>query len=102
MDKVRRILYFISIVFVFVATVLTMIATVIHSDVAPVIWQETEALTYSNEGPGSQGQRHSQAVWCGGGGWTIRVGCCYGSENCSIYDCPTNTFSCDGNTWLQL
>ena len=61
-----------------------------------------EVLAYENEGPGPQGQRHKQAVWCGGGGWVIRVGCCYGWEDCwYIYCGDSHTFSCDGNHWIS-
>lgn len=60
-----------------------------------------EALSYSNELPGPQGQRQPQAVWCCGGGWTIREGCCYGGTTCSDIGCSTVCFSCDGNTWYN-
>lgn len=63
---------------------------------------EIEALSYNNEGPGPQGRRQKQAVWCGGGGWVVRVGCCYGSEECTYINCPVNVFSCDGNTWIHF
>lgn len=63
---------------------------------------DIEALAYSNEGPGAQGHRQTQAVWCGGGGWEIRSGCCYGGSNCTYIDCSTNSFSCDGNTWIDF
>jgi hypothetical protein len=62
---------------------------------------EVEVLAYENEGPGRQGQRHTQAVWCGGGGWHIAVGCCYGWEDCTYIYCNGNSFSCDGSTWIQ-
>lgn len=53
--------------------------------------------TYSNDGPGPQGQRHSQAVQCAGGGWKIKAGCCYGMEDCfRMNPCDNRSFSCDG------
>lgn len=62
---------------------------------------DVNALSYSNELPGAQGSRHSQAVWCGGGGWVVKAGCCYGYESCYIMDpCRGRSFSCDGNTWM--
>jgi len=52
---------------------------------------------YSNDPPGPQGNRHSQAVQCGVGGWVIKPGCCFGDENCFIMDpCKGSSFSCDG------
>lgn len=63
---------------------------------------DVNALAFSNEGPGPQGSRQTQAVWCGVGGWNISVGCCYGMDNCSIIDCSSRKFSCDGNTWISF
>ena len=58
---------------------------------------EIEALGYTNEGPGPQGQRSKQAVQCGLSGWVVRVGCCYGAENCyDMNPCNDAQFSCDG------
>ncbi len=66
--------------------------------------QGVEALTYSNEGPGKQGERHAQAVWCSSfwNGWMIVEGCCYGWENCSYINCPSHSFSCNGNDWISF
>ena len=61
------------------------------------------ALEWSNELPGPQGQRHSQAVQCKHVStfdvWDIQPGCCYGSENCSMNGCH-RSFSCDGKHYL--
>lgn len=58
---------------------------------------------YSNGLPGQQGERHSQAVQCGGGGWVIKAGCCYGWEECyNMNPCNGRSFSCDGLTYMAL
>lgn len=60
-----------------------------------------EALSFSNELPGPPGERQPQAVWCCGGGWIVREGCCYGASDCWDIGCTSICFSCDGNTWYQ-
>lgn len=57
---------------------------------------------YSNDPPGPQGNRHSQAVQCGVGGWVIKPGCCFGDEDCLIMDpCKGASFSCDGMHYVE-
>lgn len=85
-----------------VSSFITFKSTKLCSRLESLISDNVEVLSYSNEGPGAQGQRHTQAVWCGGGGWNIAVGCCYGSENCTYINCSSNSFSCDGNTWIPF
>ena len=61
---------------------------------------DIEALTYSNEKPGPDGERHPQAVQCASWwGWTIKAGCCYGWEDCYFNGCGSANFSCDGVHW---
>ncbi len=70
-------------------------------DLLYMISGDIEALSYSNEGPGPQGSRQEQAVWCCGGGWIVRAGCCFGETDCHYIFCPSGVcFSCDGNTWI--
>ncbi len=70
-------------------------------DLLSLISGGVEALSYSNEGPGPQGFRQEQAVWCCGGGWIVREGCCFGDTECTYIFCPSGVcFSCDGNTWI--
>lgn len=91
-------LLFVSVAIVFLFSVYVLYVTVKQNRELSNI----EVLTYTNEGPGPQGQRHSQAVWCDGGGWNIQPGCCAGAENCYYLDpCNSRRFSCDGSTFYS-
>lgn len=85
-----------------VAVLICSLSTDIKARTELLCDSNIDALAFSNEGPGPQGFRQTQAVWCGGGGWIIRVGCCYGMEDCSLVDCSSHSFSCDGNTWIEF
>ena len=59
---------------------------------------------FSNHGPGPEGQRHAQAVWCSEyckvfqTGWSVGEGCCAGAERCSESTCKCLRWDCgDGN-----
>jgi len=95
-------LFFISLAFALSAIVTIKSSMSVSEMTKLLVMDGIEALAYSNEGPGPQGQRHTQAVWCGGGGWDIAVGCCYGWENCSIVNCPNHSFSCNGIDWITF
>jgi len=91
------------IVLTAVCSCLTAVSMIRSVRLRRAISSDIEALAYSNEGPGSNGSRHKQSVWCSGGGWIIRVGCCYGAEFCTYIECGVEhgSFSCDGNHWIH-
>lgn len=100
----RKILPSIVIVVSMIICVFTTVKTTRKcNNIWTMITENPEALSYTNEGPGPQGQRQKQAVWCGGvGGWVVREGCCYGPTQCTYIYCPEHSFSCDGNTWIYF
>lgn len=55
----------------------------------------TEALAEGEEG----NQNHSlDVVWCTGGVWRMKPGCCFGSGDCDITNpCGSSGYTCDGN-----
>ena len=78
----------------------TLAASLVVLVLSLCVLGETKASAYSNELPGQERFRHPQAVWCAGGGWVVRAGCCYGSESCTnMNPCGGKSFSCDGNSW---
>lgn len=98
----KPVYFIISIVIIVLSAVLAISSTLRCFDLSCTLSNDVEALAFSNEGPGPQGQRHKQSVWCSGSGWVIRVGCCYGAENCSVIECGENNhnYSCNGNDWI--
>lgn len=60
------------IVLTAVCSCLTAVSMIRSARLKRSISSDIEALSYSNEGPGSNGSRHKQSVWCSGGGYKIR------------------------------
>ena len=78
--------------------------TVIRSSYQPMpdgLLIDEDALS-KVENPGPQGKRQTHLVWCADRGFSVKTGCCYGTDNCSYVYCTTNSFSCDGKEWVQL
>ena len=91
----RRLYRNLAIILAMMSLALSIYAIVKSTMLMELVYSDLEALSYSNEQPGPQGERHPQAVWCGGGGWVIKPGCCYGSENCDNMDpCNGQSFKC--------
>lgn len=95
----KTILCAVALMSLLVCAVVTVKTVQKSNDLIAMISGDVEALTYTNELPGPQGQRQPQAVWCCGGGWHIGAGCCYGGSDCTYIYCPSVCFSCDGNSW---
>lgn len=63
-------------------------------------------IGFENQGPGPQGQRHSQAVQCCDGNvwnhvWNVKPSCCFGAECCSYNGCH-GSYMCDGHTPVNI
>lgn len=57
---------------------------------------------FSDYPPGPQGNRQTQSVQCGVGGWVIKPGCCFGDTDCYDMDpCNGASFSCDGKKYVE-
>ena len=66
-----------------------------------ILFSEIDMFAYSNEPPGGEGERRTQAVQCGVGGWKIKPGCCYGWSDCDwMNPCNGASFSCDGKRYV--
>lgn len=95
----KTILCAVALMSLLVCAVVTVKTVQKSNDLVAMISGDVEALTYSNELP-APGESQPQAVWCCGGGWKIREGCCYGAGSCyKIYCGEIVCFSCDGNSW---
>lgn len=92
----QKLVHFMLLVFLIGATII-----LVGSSVQTLRADETPR--YSNNPPGEQGERTNQAVQCGGGGWVIVPGCCYGNDNCDdMNPCKGAAFSCNGRDWVTL
>lgn len=99
----KTIVCILTLISLFVCSFTAFKTTQKSGELLDLITDNPEALSSSNEGPGPQGRRQKQAVWCGGvGGWVVKEGCCYGEEECNFIYCKYNHYSCDGNTWVSL
>lgn len=87
-----------------ISSITVLVITLRGSAMDKVLAGPVESLSYSNEGPGAQGFRKTQAVRCPDTLWGISVkpGCCGGSELCfDMNPCNGQRFSCDNNHWID-
>lgn len=79
----------------------TIHSSFVSENLSSLVCTDVNAKAYVNQLPGDQGERQKQAVWCGGSGWNVQQGCCYGGENCTMPRCKkVDAFTCGDGNWL--
>lgn len=89
---------------VVLSVIITAIAIIRTNKLCVVVSAYDGESEYSNDPPGKQGERQTQAVACFSAwyGLSVSVGCCLGSEQCNnMNPCNGGNFSCDNQHWIE-